>query len=65
MGHGILSLILMITTHLFVNDSVLVQLALTLNPCSNIGDIGSDRKYLAIFAVIYANAPQFWRIFEV
>jgi hypothetical protein len=48
----------MVITHLAVDDFVLVQLTLALNPCSNVVDFGSDRKYSAIFAAIYANAPQ-------
>jgi hypothetical protein len=43
-GQGIFSLTSMVITHLAVDDSVLVQLALTLNPCSNLVEIGSDRK---------------------
>jgi hypothetical protein len=58
MGEWIFSLTSMVITHLAVDDSVLVQLSLMLNPCSNIVDFGSDRKYSAIFSVPYANAPQ-------
>ena len=43
---------------LAADDSVLVQFALAFNLCSNVLGFGSDRKYPAIFAAIYANAPQ-------
>jgi hypothetical protein len=44
MDHGIFSQNSMVITPLVVDDHVLVQLALTKNPCSNIVDFGSDRK---------------------
>jgi hypothetical protein len=39
MGVQVFNLTSMVITHFSVGDSVLVQLALTLNPCSNIVDI--------------------------
>jgi hypothetical protein len=55
MEHGIFSQTSMVITHLVVDDYLLVQLA---TPCSNIVDLAQIEKYSAVFAAIYANAPQ-------
>jgi hypothetical protein len=66
MGHGIFSLTSMAITQITVDNYVIVQLALTYNPCSNIVHIGSDRKIFGDFRCHFVQRPpnfrEFWKI---
>jgi hypothetical protein len=48
----------MVITHLVFDDSVPVRHALTLNPCSNMVDIGSDRKNMKRSSLTFVPTPQ-------
>jgi hypothetical protein len=49
----------MVIIHHVIDDSVLVRLALTKSPCSDVVDIWLRWENIrAIFTAIYANAPK-------